>query len=364
MQDYREPKESILEALKKGPIVSDGAYVLTLEKRGYVLAGSWTPEMVLEHPEAVEELHREYLNVGADVVQAFTFGSCGKRLERGNIDTKVENINRAACEIAKKIAKANNAYLCGGISPTDLCKTAEPIDVEAVEDDIRTQIGPFIEHNVDYILVEFFFNILEIEVAIKVAKQYNKPVAATMRIGPPGDLNGVSSGECAVRMAKAGADIVGVNCSFDPKDSVETIRLMKKALDAEGLSPFLMMQPVGFHTQDVTHVKEGYHASNEFPFCLESRALTRFDVIEPTREAYELGVRYFGGCCGYEPQHIREIAYELRNEREKVAPGKKYHSAYGSGFTINTSMERYAKFSREYWMEVTKNTSTGRTKDS
>ena len=87
-----------------------------------------------------------------------------------------------------------------------------------------------------------------------------------MCMGPTGDGAGVSPGECAVRMARAGAPIIGINCLFDPFICLETIRMMKKALDREGLTPFLMAQPLGFRTPDAG--RYGWVTLPEFPFCI------------------------------------------------------------------------------------------------
>merc|ERR1712185_139000 len=86
-------------------------------------------------------------------------------------------------------------------------------------------------NKVDLIICEYFRNILEMEWAIEVALEYGIPVAATMCIGPGGDESGVGVGECAVRMAKAGALLVGVNCLFDPFICLEVLKTMKVALD-------------------------------------------------------------------------------------------------------------------------------------
>ena len=115
------------------------------------------------------------------------------------------------------------------------------------------------------------------EWAIELALRYYKLVAATMWNGPMGDK---TPGDCAVRynsktpcnqnlylpyrMARAGARIIGVNCLFDPFIRLETIRLMKTALEAEGLNPFLMCQPLGFRTPDAAGF--GWVTLPEFPF--------------------------------------------------------------------------------------------------
>ena len=95
-------------------------------------------------------------------------------------------------------------------------------------------------------------------------KKSGKPVAITLCIGHEGDMHGVPAGECAVRLAMAGADIVGVNCHFGPTTSLKTMRVMKEALKKANLSPYLMVQPLGFLTPDAG--KQGFIDLPEFPF--------------------------------------------------------------------------------------------------
>ena len=127
-----------------------------LEKRGYVKAGPWTPEATVEHPEAIRELHREFLRAGADVMQAFTFyASEDKLTNRGNEAGKkigVEAINREACRIAKEVAAEGDALVLGGISqcPTYLSGMSKA-DVQA---EYRKQIKVFVDEGLDFLLCE------------------------------------------------------------------------------------------------------------------------------------------------------------------------------------------------------------------
>ena len=104
-------------------------------------------------------------------------------------------------------------------------------------------------------IFQFFDHIEECEWAIEVCMEFSLPIAATMTIGTQGDLDDVSPADCAVRMARAGADVVGTNCYFDPTTTLETLAMMKEGLAKAGLldrPTYLMAQPVGFHTQDAT----------------------------------------------------------------------------------------------------------------
>jgi len=343
-------KKGLLERLADGPVIGDGGFVFALEKRGYVKAGPWTPEATVESPEAVRQLHREFLRAGSDVMQAFTFyASEDKLTNRGNKagkDIGVDAINREAAAIAREVAAEGGALTLGGISqcPSYLSGHTK----EQVQAEFRKQIQVFLEEKMDFLLCEYFEHIEEMEWAIEECRKTSLPVCASMCIGPLGDMHGVSAGECAVRMAKAGAHVIGVNCHFDPFVSLEALKLMKAGLEAEGLSPYLMCQPLAYHTPDAG--KQGFIDLPEFPFGLEPRILTRWDMHRYAREAWDLGVRYIGGCCGFEPYHIRACAEELVKERGGRAPeGSQKHMPWGQGLTMHTKPWVRARASREYW---------------
>ena len=127
-----------------------------LEKRGYVKAGPWTPEAAVEEPEAVKQLHREFLRAGADVMQAFTFYASEDKLEdRGNqagARVGVEAINREACRLAKEVAAEGSALVSGSVSqcPSYLAgKTKAEVQAE-----YKKQISFFIAEGLDFLICE------------------------------------------------------------------------------------------------------------------------------------------------------------------------------------------------------------------
>jgi len=345
-------KQTLLERLAEGPVIGDGGFVFALEKRGYVKAGPWTPEAAIEHPDAVIGLHREFLRSGADVMQAFTFyASDDKLVNRGNEAGKKftgRDINLQASKLAKQVAAEGDALTLGGICqcPTYLSGAGK----KAVQAEFKKQIQVFVDADLDFLLCEYFEHIEEMEWAIEVCKNTGKTVAASMCIGPEGDLHGVSAEECAVRMAKAGARVVGVNCHFDPFVSLEAVKVMKKGLvDADLLdTTYLMCQPLGYFTPDAG--RQGFIDLPEFPFGLEPRICTRWDMHRYAKEAWELGVRYIGGCCGFEAYHIRAISEELSHVREnKVAEASAKHAQWGGGLAMHTKPWVRARARKDYW---------------
>ncbi|XP_070780434.1 betaine--homocysteine S-methyltransferase 1 isoform X2 [Enoplosus armatus] len=342
-------KKSILERLDAGEVViGDGGFVFALEKRGYVKAGPWTPEAAAEHPEAVRQLHREFLRAGSNVMQTFTFYASDDKLENRGNTQRFTQINEAACDLAREVANEGDALVAGGVSQTPSylsCKSED--DVKAI---FKKQIDVFVQKDVDFLIAEYFEHVEEAEWAVQVLKTTGKPVAATLCIGPEGDLNGVSPGDCAVRLVKAGAQIVGINCHFDPETCVKTVKLMKEGVEKAGLKAHYMSQPLAYHTPDCNC--QGFIDLPEFPFSLEPRILTRWDMQKYAREAYNAGIRYIGGCCGFEPYHVRALAEELAPERGFLPAGSEKHGNWGSGLEMHTKPWVRARARRDYWEKL------------
>ena len=83
--------------------------------------------------------------------------------------------------------------------------------------------------------------------------------------------------------------------------------------------------------------------------ALEPRVATRWDIHRYARRAYEMGIRYIGGCCGFEPYHIRAVAEELSEERGRMPAGSEKHGPWGYGLKMHTKPWVRARAVREYW---------------
>src|SRR5215471_8048827 len=125
-------RTNILDLLKKDVVLGDGGYLLELERRGYVDSGSsrekvgtgrgsgqFTPEVAIENPEALAEIHREFLNAGSQVLQALTFFATREKLTRAGYGQETERINLAAVKIARAVA-GDRALVAGSVSRTQL----------------------------------------------------------------------------------------------------------------------------------------------------------------------------------------------------------------------------------------------------
>src|SRR5918997_286704 len=118
----------LLERLAEGPVICAEGYLFELERRGYLQAGAFVPEVVLEHPEEVTQLHRQFVHAGSDVVEAFTYYAHREKLRLIGKEELLERLNRRALALAKEVAGESGTLFAGDICNTNVY---EPGDAEA-----------------------------------------------------------------------------------------------------------------------------------------------------------------------------------------------------------------------------------------
>jgi betaine-homocysteine S-methyltransferase len=297
----------ILERLSNGRVLGDGGYLLELEKRGYVQAGPFTPEVVIEHPDALEQLHREFLRAGVDVLQTMTFYASDDKLATVGLEGRVDDINRDAVRIARKIASEGDALVAGNLSIT---WAYEPDDA-ASHDRVRALFDRQLNDQLDagppdFWIGETFSHLGEALLFVERAKATGLPTMVTMCFEQPEprSYEGDTPGECAKRLAEAGADIVGVNCLNGPEQQLPIAVEMRKAVDGV----FVASQPVAYAT---THDQPDFTAWPNFPYELDPMQVSRKTMADFARKADEAGIDYIGSCCGSVHDHVRAMAKVL-----------------------------------------------------
>src|SRR5207302_3620768 len=110
----------LLDRLAAGPVICAEGYLFELERRGYLQAGPFVPEVVLEHPELVAQLHRDFVRAGSDVVPAFTYYGHREKLRLIGKEDLLEPLNRRALELAVEVADEGGALLAGDLSNTNV----------------------------------------------------------------------------------------------------------------------------------------------------------------------------------------------------------------------------------------------------
>src|SRR6202044_577931 len=148
-------KKGILERLSEGVVLGDGGYLLELEKRGRVRAGPFTPEVALNNPESLLELHREFRDAGAEVLQALTFYASRDKLATVGMEERVEELNRAAVRIAKKAAE-DRCLVAGNLSLTWMYEPDDKAAADRVRKTFDEQLDVQVAEGVDFIIGETF----------------------------------------------------------------------------------------------------------------------------------------------------------------------------------------------------------------
>jgi betaine-homocysteine S-methyltransferase len=295
-----------MERLAEGPVLGDGGYLLELEKRGYVRGGPFTPEVSLTRPEALIELHREFLRAGSEVLQALTFYASEDKLQTVGLGGKVDEINRAAvrCARAAREADASDALVAGNLSLTWAYDPNDPSSADHVRALFDRQLEVQMDEGIDLVVAETFTWLGEALIALERAKRTGLPVIATMSFeNDPHTYEGDSPGEAARKLSEAGADVVGINCLRNPAN---TLPLMVEV--REVVAGPIASQPVAYRTPPD---RPDFTSLAEFPFGLDPLQLSRQEMATYALEARDLGIGYIGACCGTVASHIREMARAL-----------------------------------------------------
>ena len=296
-------KKGILERLKEGPVLGDGGYLLELEKRGWVRPGPFTPEVAIVYPEALRELHVEFRQAGAEVLQALTFYASRDKLATVGLEDRVEDINRSAVRIAKEVA-GEDCLVAGNLSLTWMYEPNSPSAGDRVRETFDEQLRVQVEEGVDFIVAETFSWLGEALLAVERAKRTGLPVMVTICFENKDEtMEGKNAGDAAKALLDAGADIVGMNCLRPPEHMLGPMEQMRKTVDG-----YLACQPVGYRTPKD---KPDFTSLPEFPYGLDPLQLTRKEMGDYALRAKEVGINYIGSCCGSVASHVREMAKSL-----------------------------------------------------
>jgi methionine synthase I (cobalamin-dependent) len=334
----------LLERLDAGPVICAEGYLFELERRGYLQAGAFVPEVVLEHPEKVTELHREFVHAGSDVVEAFTYYAHREKLRIIGREHLLERINRQALELARGVARDTGTLLAGNVCNTNVYTG------EASRDTVRgmfeEQVGWAADAGVDFVIGETFSWTGEALVATEVIKAAGLPAVVTLTPhSDPDTRDGLGVADACRALEAAGADVVGLNCARGPETMMPLLEEVRAAV-----SVHVAALPVPYRT----HVTEPSMQSlrdprapgdRAFPSGLDPFTCTRYEIARFTSDALALGVDYLGVCCGAAPHHIRAMAEAIG----RTPPASRYsadmskHAYLGTDPTLKTEYQDYAQ---------------------
>ena len=272
-------------------LVCDGATGTMLFEMGLEPGGC--PEAVaLSRRELLEDIARRYLEAGADIIEACTFGASPLKLSQYGLDASTEEINREAVGAVRAVV-GDRAYVGASVGPSGrILQPYGDVTEASVYDSYRRQTEALIAAGIDCVLIETMLDINEAKLAIKAVKDVaaDMPVTATMTFDatPRGffTIMGVDVAAAVSGLVDAGADVIGSNCGNGIEKMVEIARTFREITD----HPLIIQSNAG-----MPELENG---------CIVYRETPAF-MAERVRELLEIGVSVVGGCCGTTPAHVK-----------------------------------------------------------
>src|SRR6266704_1435987 len=322
---------SIIDRLRAGAVLGAEGYVFELERRGYIKAGPFVPEVVLDHPDAVRELHREFLRAGADVMVALTYYAHREKLRDVGREGDLEAMNRQAVRLAREVAAEGDALVAGNVCNTWAYDPDDPATGRTVRAMYAEQLGWAVEEGVDFVISETNDYLGEALIALEVIRDLGLPAMVTLAPTQPDQTrDGYGYVEACRILAAEGAQVVGLNCDRGPQTMMPLMARIRETVDCA-----VAAQPVPYRTDVAAPTMQALRSGGmqrAFPLALEPFACTRFEMAQFALQARDLGVDYVGICCGAGPHHVRAMAEALGREvpASKYSPSMDLHPMLGA----------------------------------
>ena len=332
-------KKDLLTRLNEGPIICAEGYLFAMERRGYLSAGAFVPEVVLEHPEVVSQLHKEFIRAGSDVVQAFTYYGHREKLRIIGKEDLLEPLQKSALKIAndaKNSFKDLDLMVCGDVANTNIFDPNDKNSFAQCQKMYEEQVKWAKEAGVDFIVAETISWVDEMKIALKAIKDEGLIAVANYAI-PRGEKtrDGYSVVDACKIIEDLGADVVGLNCYRGPEMTMKHLKDIRK-----NVSCHVAGLPVPYRTteKDPTflNIKDNQcdciPGDNAFPIALDNLYCNRFEMAEFAKDCVQQNINFIGICCGAEPHHVREMALAVGKKpiSSKYSPDMTKHFHHGT----------------------------------
>lgn len=350
--DEARAKRGLSERLDENGVICAEGYLFELERRGYLQAGAFVPEVVLEHPEAVAALHREFMRAGSDVIESLTYYGHREKLRLIGKEDLLEPIQKNALAIAHSVANeaiGERPLVAGNICNTNIWHPNDTDSDKVVRKMFDEQVNWAAEANVDFIIAETFPFFGESLIALQAIEESGLPAVVTLTPHRVDRLRDeVALEEAVQQLEEGGAEVVGVNCARGPQTMMPAVKRIR-----ETVSCHVAALPVPYRTTEDHPTMQSLHDPNcaclpddrPFPTALDPFTCNRYEMAGFAKEAYDLNVRYLGVCCGGAPHHVRAIAEALgRNpEASRYSPDMSKHYAFGTDASLKKYNQKNAK---------------------
>jgi 5-methyltetrahydrofolate--homocysteine methyltransferase len=290
-------KQSFLSIIRNNQtLISDGAAGSTLISRGLpsgMLAENW----VIEHPEKIVQLHSDFINAGADIILTSTFNGTPIRLKGSSLEGKASLVNQKAVELAQSAVGDKEVYIAGSLGPVgQLIKPYGPLTMDEVSTSYAEQAKVLSETGVDLLVLETQFDFNEIKAAIQGIRSVSSlPLIASISFDRgKRTMMGISPIQAGKELDILPVDALGINCGHSLEENLQNLVELRPTTK----------KPIWFKPNaGLPH--------------LDAAGVTVYDVNPEQMGAQApswiaAGAQVVGGCCGTTPQHLAEIAKNVK----------------------------------------------------
>ena len=302
----REKVVGLNEYIKENILIFDGAMGTMLQKKGLKLGEN--PEVLnLNEPSIIEEIHREYIDSGANVITTNTFGANELKLKLCNLE--VEEVVDSAIKIAKKARGNSNTYIALDIGPIgELLEPMGTLSFDRAYEIFKRQVVQGAKSGADIILIETMTDLYELKAAVLAVKENSElPVFCTMTFEENlRTFTGCSPEAMVLVLEGLGVDALGVNCSLGPKQLKPVIEEVCSLAHI----PVMIQPNAGLPTLSI---------GNETKYDV-----TKEEFADTLCSFIDSGVRVIGGCCGTTPDYIRELVLRVKDKKLQPVENENY----------------------------------------
>ncbi|NUN10405.1 MAG: bifunctional homocysteine S-methyltransferase/methylenetetrahydrofolate reductase [Ignavibacteriaceae bacterium] len=309
--------KSFRERLENEIMVFDGGTGTYLYEKGIYINRCFE-ELNLVSPELVQEVHRDYINAGADIIETNTYGANRFKLQPHGLDERLYEINFKGAELAKAVA-GDSALVAGSVGPLGV--QIEPlgkISFDEAKEYFKEQVKGLIDGGADLIIFETFALVKEMIQGVRAVREINPdiPIIAQVTINEYGTLiSGAPLSRFIEKIEEYNVDVVGLNCSVGPKLMLDALEELRSRTNLP-----ISVQPNAGFPQSIGG-RNIYLTSPEY-------------IAEYAKRFIQTGASIVGGCCGTNPSHIRAI----RRAVQALRPAKRVE-VKSSGFAIEAPEE-------------------------
>jgi len=285
-----KPNKSFKDFLKEGKVILfDGAMATLLYDSG-IFFNKCYEETNITQPDLIEKIYSSYIEAGAQVIEANTFGANPLKLKKYGLEDKIDEIISEGIRLARKAA-GDKAYIAGSIGPLgEIISPRGELSVVEGKKAFQKQIEVLEENSVDLFILETFRDINELLLAVETVREISSlPIIASLSFTEDGlTFYGETIQEIVKKLNQSAADVIGTNCSLGPKPMLEIASRIVQFSE----KPVSVMPNSGY--PQTVNDRLFYATSPEY-------------FAEYSKRFVEIGAQVVGGCCGSTPEHIKEM---------------------------------------------------------